>query len=71
MRIESQVVLAGHKGSCGSSCRDPIWPGEPMQKVGGRWFHEECVPNDAEPFEATTDEWNVSPSDRGEGEGPS
>lgn len=50
--IESDVVLAEHVGPCGAgACKDMIRPGEPMQKAGGKWFHEECMPADEHPDE--------------------
>jgi hypothetical protein len=48
-RIETLVVLAQHRGRCmpPAGCRGPIRKGEAIQRVDGRWMHEECVPADA------------------------
>jgi hypothetical protein len=47
--IETLIVLARHRGRCmpPAGCRGPIREGEAIQRVDGRWMHEECVPGDA------------------------
>jgi hypothetical protein len=47
-KIETHVVLAKHRGRCmPPGCRGAIRKDEPIQRVDGRWMHEECVPHDA------------------------
>jgi len=47
-RIETHVVIARHRGRCmPPGCRAPIRVDERIQRVDGRWMHEECVPADA------------------------
>lgn len=42
-KAETPVVLARHRGRCGD-CRGAIRLDEEIQRVGGRWFHAECIP---------------------------
>lgn len=44
--IETPPVTAIHGGRCmPPGCRGVIRKGEPIQRVDGRWMHEECVPH--------------------------
>lgn len=43
-KIETPVVLAQHRGRCRKGCRQPIRAEEPIQRVDGYWYHEECIP---------------------------
>jgi hypothetical protein len=47
--IETHVIPARHRGRCmpPAGCRGPIRVDEAIQRVDGRWMHEECVPADA------------------------
>jgi len=47
--IETHLTAARHRGRCmpPTGCRGPIRVDEIIQRVDGRWMHEECVPGDA------------------------
>lgn len=43
--IETHVVIARHRSRCAAElCRSPIRAGELIQRVDGKYMHEECVP---------------------------